>query len=91
MESLSLGVPVIGSRIRGTADLLQGDCGLLVPVGDVVALADALARVLDNPDESLDMGRRGRERMADYDVGKIIELHEALYDEALRARKSMTA
>ena len=91
MESLSLGVPVIGSRIRGTADLLQGACGLLVPVGDVTALAEALARVLDNPDESRDMGRRGRERMAEYNVGKIIELHELLYEEALQSSERATA
>jgi glycosyltransferase involved in cell wall biosynthesis len=83
MESLSLGVPVVGTRIRGTVDLLEGGCGLLVPVGDVVALADALSRVLDHPDEAREMGRRGRERMADCDVRKIIALHEALYEEAL--------
>ena len=83
MESLSMGVPVVGTKIRGTADLLQGGCGLLVPVGHTDALADALAWVLDHPDESREMGRRGRDRMADYDVRKIIALHAALYETAL--------
>lgn len=35
MESLCLGVPVIGSRIRGTRELLDGGSGILVDVGDV--------------------------------------------------------
>ena len=69
MESMSLGVPVIGSRIRGTADLLEGGCGLLVPVGDSAALADALARILDHPEEAREMARRGREWVASYHLG----------------------
>ena len=83
MESMSLGVPVIGSRIRGTADLLEGGCGLLVPMGDTAALAEALTQVLDHPDESRAMARRGRARIAGYDLRRIIRLHEVLYDEAL--------
>jgi glycosyltransferase involved in cell wall biosynthesis len=84
MESMSLGVPVVGSRIRGTADLLEGGGGLLVPVGDMAALTDALARILDHPEEAREMGRRGRESVASYHLGTIIELHDALYEEALR-------
>jgi glycosyltransferase involved in cell wall biosynthesis len=84
MESMSLGVPVVGSRIRGTADLLEGGGGVLVPVGDVTALTDTLARILDHPEEAREMGRRGRERAASYHLEIIIAMHEALYEEALR-------
>lgn len=84
MESMSLGVPVVGSRIRGTADLLEGGGGVLVPVGDVAALTDALARILDHPEEAREMGRHGRERVASYHLKTIITLHDALYEEALR-------
>ena len=84
MESMSLGVPVVGSRIRGTADLLEGGGGVLVPVGDLGALTDALARILDHPEEAREMGRRGRERVTSYHLGTIITLHDALYEEALR-------
>jgi glycosyltransferase involved in cell wall biosynthesis len=83
MEALSLGVPVIGTRIRGTADLLQGECGLLVPVGDTEALAGAMRTMLDHPDAARDMARRGRARMAEYDVRIILALHESLYERAL--------
>ena len=84
MESMSLGVPVVGSCIRGTADLLEGGGGVLVPVGDLGALTDALARILDHPEEAREMGRRGRERVASCHLGTIITLHDALYEEALR-------
>jgi glycosyltransferase involved in cell wall biosynthesis len=85
MESLCLEVPVIGSRIRGTSDLLDQGGGLLVPVGDVAALAAAMQRMIDHPDEARAMGERGRRGMADYDQRAIVRLHEELYDEALRS------
>jgi glycosyltransferase involved in cell wall biosynthesis len=91
MESLSLGVPVIGTRIRGILDLLEGGGGLLVPVGDVTALAEAMSRVLDHQAESREMGRRGRECMADFDLRKVIAMHEALYEAALRVPKTTAA
>jgi glycosyltransferase involved in cell wall biosynthesis len=83
MESLSLEVPVIGTRIRGIRDLVEDGAGILVPVGDTDALARAMAWMLDHPEEARAMGRRGRVRMARYDIRRILEMHEALYEEAL--------
>lgn len=83
MESLCLEVPVIGTSIRGTRDLLEGGCGLLVKVGDESGIARAMSWVLDNPEDAQIMGKRGRERMANYDLRYILELHEALYTQAI--------
>jgi glycosyltransferase involved in cell wall biosynthesis len=84
MESLSLEVPVVGTDIRGIRSLLEGGCGLLVKVGNVEGLAKALAWVMDHPHETQAMGRRGRDRMAAYDLRRILAFHETLYDEVLR-------
>lgn len=83
MESLCLEVPVIGTDIRGIRDLLQEDNGLLVQLGDVEQLAQAMAWILDDPAEAKAMGKRGRKLMAAYDLQHILNLHEALYAEAL--------
>ena len=85
MESLSLGVPAIGTDIRGIADLLAHGGGLLVPLGDPTALAAAFRRLAENPDEARILGERGRLAMAGYDIHAILRLHESLYDEALRS------
>ncbi len=86
MESLCLETPVIGTNIRGTRDLLAGDCGLLVEVGDIKGIAQAMTWVLDHPEDALAMGKRGREHMSTYDLQNILELHEALYSEAISDR-----
>jgi len=83
MEAMCQGIPVIGSRIRGMTDLLDDGRGLLVPVGAPEAIADAMAWVLDHPEDARAMGQRARESMGAYDLQNIIEMHEQLYDEAL--------
>jgi glycosyltransferase involved in cell wall biosynthesis len=49
VESLSCGTPVVATRCGGPEDIVTDKVGRLVPVGDVQALADALADVLRNP------------------------------------------
>ncbi len=83
MESLCLEIPVIGTQTRGIQDLLEGDCGLIVNLGDVEELAEAMARILDRPEEAKMMGKRGRERMKGYEVRQIIKLYDRLYATAL--------
>jgi len=51
IEALACGCPCVSTDCpSGPAEILQGgEIGPLVPVGDDAALADAMARVLDNP------------------------------------------
>lgn len=83
MESMCLGVPVIGTEIRGLGDLLADECGYTFKVGDVDGLRKQLELV------STDEARRQRviqnalKRIVSFDVKKVIGEHERLYAEAL--------
>ncbi len=83
MEALCLETPVIGTAIRGISDLLADECGLLVKVGDIQALSDAMVWIIEHTSEAKIMGERGRKRMSDYDINNILDLHTKLYTEAL--------
>jgi glycosyltransferase involved in cell wall biosynthesis len=83
MESLALELPTIGTKIRGTQDLLADGDGLLVDVGDIAGLVSAIAWILDRPEEASKMAKRGREHLSAYDLSSIIKLHEGLYAEAI--------
>ncbi|MGD0328596.1 MAG: glycosyltransferase family 4 protein [Minisyncoccia bacterium] len=48
IEALALGKPIIATRVGGNPEVIaDGENGLLIPVGDMPALVDALARLLD--------------------------------------------
>lgn len=71
MEALSIERPVIATAIAGVPELVDAQCGWLVPAGNVEKLASAMAEALTAPTERLaEMGRVGRTRVA--------ELHDAL-------------
>jgi glycosyltransferase involved in cell wall biosynthesis len=89
MESMGLETPVIGSKVRGTQDLLSEQTGLLFSLGDVEELTQAIAWILDHPEEAHQMGKRSRIRIASHDLNHILELHEQLYAEALAQKKEV--
>ena len=61
LEAMSMGRPIITTDAPGCrAPVSHGDNGLLVPVGSAEALAAAMIRLIDNPDDVTRMGARSR-------------------------------
>jgi glycosyltransferase involved in cell wall biosynthesis len=61
-EYLAAGLPVVATRVGELPTALdEGRLGVLVPPGEPVALADALARLRDDPAERRRLGRAGRD------------------------------
>lgn len=51
IEASASGLPVVSSNAGGIPDLIaDGENGLLAPIGDIMALTDAILRLLDDPD-----------------------------------------
>ncbi|MEO1671857.1 MAG: glycosyltransferase family 4 protein [Cyanobacteria bacterium J06631_2] len=83
MEAFCAATPVIGTKVRGIQDLLSDNCGLLVDVGDISALAQAMKQMVDEPNLAQELGANGRQKIATYDVRNIIEQYSQIYDRAL--------
>lgn len=64
--------PVVAARVQGLAEIVEeGRTGLLVPAGDAVALADAVQRLLSDPDLARDLAETGhREAGARFGVDR---------------------
>jgi glycosyltransferase involved in cell wall biosynthesis len=80
-EYLAAGLPVVAARTGVVPEVLaDGAEALLVPAGDAPALADALARLLDDPDLAARVGKAGRRQLVDhYSGAKVAEALEAHY------------
>ncbi|MGL5831906.1 MAG: glycosyltransferase, partial [Waterburya sp.] len=83
MEAMCLSTPTIGSNIRGTKDLLENGCGLLVELGDTDALAQAMIQVVKDPDSLAEMASKAQAKMASYDLKAIIQEYTDIYQLAL--------
>ncbi|HRO13683.1 MAG TPA: glycosyltransferase family 4 protein [Paracoccus sp. (in: a-proteobacteria)] len=73
MEAMAMGRPVLSTWVAGIPELvIPGDCGWLVPPGDVDALAGAMQTVAETPLERLAaMGQAARARVvARHDVDR---------------------
>lgn len=91
MEALCLGVPVVGTDIRGIRDLLAG-VGTLVAPGDESALARALDEALADTEASKSRRIQGRRRMeAEYALSHVLDEQMALYEVARRVRSQYRA
>ena len=88
MEALAMGVPCILTNIRGCREVVEhGRNGILVPLGDVQALADAIIDLLVNKEKAQRMGEEGykiaRER---FDEQFVFNNIEAVYTELLHKK-----
>ena|ERR1700676_4944 len=64
LEAHAAGKPVVAARATGIVDsVIDGVTGILVPVGDVLALARALELVLADQSLAAALGSAGRERV----------------------------
>lgn len=81
LEAMLAGKPVVASRTSGIPEAVDdGVEGLLVPPGDVPALATALRAVLEDPARRQRMARAARARgLRDFTVARMATDYEALY------------
>lgn len=66
LEALAMELPVISTHHSGIPEVIVSDVnGLLVPVADAPALANAIAKILKNPELGRTFGALGRKKVLD--------------------------
>ena len=81
LEAMDLGLPCIGSDIRGVRDLIDTKGGFLCAPKDYVAFSDALLQLINSPELRKSMGEHNRTLVKNYSVGIVrAELTEIFKD-----------
>jgi glycosyltransferase involved in cell wall biosynthesis len=85
LEALSLAKPVVAFDTEDVKlALTHGETGLIVPNGDVPALADRIVYLLQNPDLGAKLGQAGQRLVRErFDFGTLARRLESFYNEIL--------
>ena len=85
LEAMACGVPVVTSDLGGMLDtVVDGVTGVRVPAGRPLVLADALRRLLADPQARREMGRAGAEHATRYGWDRVAAMTEDVYLQMLR-------
>lgn len=90
LEAQAAGVPVVAGRTGGVPDIVRdGETGLLPPVGDAAAFADALRALLDDPARRRAMAARALQVVAaDHTLDAAGRALDAALARAMTARRA---
>jgi len=84
MEAMAAGLPIIATDVRGNRDLVKsGENGYLVPIDDVEQTAIAVEHLIDSEDLRRSMGEKSKELVKQYDLQRVLEKMEEIYDNIL--------
>jgi colanic acid/amylovoran biosynthesis glycosyltransferase len=89
LEAMALGTPCVSTDVTGIPEVLRdGETGLMVPQRDPAALADAIERLLADPELRVELAGRARRLVeAEFDVRR----NAALLRETFKAAHAVTA
>jgi len=75
---------VVATKTEGAGETITNETGLLVPIGDVEGLAEAVIDLLDDENKRLRLATSGRERIRErFSLERMVEETESIYQEVL--------
>ncbi len=89
LEAMAAELPVVATAVGGVPEVVvDGKTGVLVPPDEPAEAAEALLKLLSEPEGRKTMGRAGRERVeAQFSMARMVRELESIYLEVLARRR----
>jgi len=89
IEAMMAGLPVVATEVGGVPELVEdGVTGFLVPPRDPEALAEALQKLIADPELRRRMGQAGHEKaLKEFTLARMLRETEKVYQEVLELKK----
>ncbi len=89
LEAMAIGLPAIGVDAGGVPELIQHErSGLVVQPNNPAALAEAMRRLLSDPERRVRYGARASRQAASFDARQVVPAFEAVYRLLIEQRTS---
>ena len=90
LEAMRFAKPVVATAAPGTTELVvDGETGVLVPIGNGPLLARAIRDLVRDPERGRTLGKAGRQRVeTEFGVARMIESYATLYEELAESKRS---
>lgn len=83
LQAMACGLPVVGVNGRALPEYVNEENGFIVPIDDYRQMAEALVKLLNNPERSRALGQVGREKVQKYSKQNITKRWTTLYQQAI--------
>lgn len=85
VEAMAFGKPIVATSVGAIPEMLAGNCGLVVPPHDAVALGDALRDLCGNSSLRTELGVRAQAKArSEYSMERVMEQLMAVWRNAAR-------
>ena len=86
LEAMACGLPVIATDVGGNSELIEaGKTGVVVPAGDVPAMAREIIGLAKQREKARTMGLNGRKRVEQtFSMTAMVKQYQDLYDRCLK-------
>ena len=79
-QAMIMGIPIVATKVDGTPEAVtDGVNGFLLKPHDVKGMAERIAYLLGHSEKAVDMGRRGKTMLEEFDISKMVSEQEKLY------------
>lgn len=87
IESMALGIPTVGTDVGAIADMLDGDCGIVIQPRSVEAIVDALEKLLENEEQRNRLAKNAMEKARkEYAMENVFRLYRELWSACSESR-----
>jgi glycosyltransferase involved in cell wall biosynthesis len=83
-EAMACDLPIVATNVDGAREaIIDGENGFLHEPRDISGMAASVLRLINDAQLRIDMGRRGRERVMEFDISTSVSNLEQAYEECL--------